>query len=130
MILISANFPPKISGPEFFMVTLNQQSDFTISVMDSNLASFSYVSENVENGMLTRSETDTSLYTFTWTPTASIDNPIVFLAVDDMGAASQYTPQIRFCQCQNGAECTLDGVLDQLANPLDMYCICSAGTLF
>ena len=109
------------------MVTLNQEFVFTIGVLDNNLFSFSIISEEVEGEVLTRSETDTSLWSFTWTPTSIIENPIVFVAKDDMGATSQYEPQIRFCQCQNGAECTLQGVLDPLANPLDLYCICSAG---
>ena len=70
---------------------------------------------------------DTSLYTFTWTPAGIIESPIVFLATDDIGASSQYSPQIEFCQCQNGANCTLDGVLNQLENPVDLNCICSGG---
>jgi hypothetical protein len=51
----------------------------------------------------------------------------VFAAVDDMSASTLYEPQIEFCQCLNGAECTLDGVLNQIANPVDLACICSTG---
>ena len=116
-----------ITGPDSFMVSLNETSSFSILVEDTNLVSFTIISGDVEGGDLSRDENDTSLYTFTWTPTGIIESPIVFLATDDIDASSQYTPQIEFCQCQNGSNCTLDGVLNQLANPVDLNCICSGG---
>ena len=126
-MLLSANNPPNITGPATFMVSLNQESTFTISVVDTNLDSFSIIGGDVAGGELVQDATDMSLYTFTWTPPAIIDSPIVFLATDDMGASSQYEPRIEFCQCLNGAECTEEGVTNQLANPVDLTCICSAG---
>lgn len=129
LFLSSANFPPNITGPATFMMTLNQQSSFIVTVTDTNLASFSIVSGEVAGGVLTRNDTDTSEYTFTWTPTVLIDSPIVFVATDDMGASSQYEPRIEFCQCRNASECTLEGVLNQLANPVDLNCVCSTGMI-
>lgn len=108
------------------MVVLNEQSSFNLSVVDTNLASFSIVSGDVEGSVLVESS-NMSLYTFTWTPVAIIDGPIVFVATDDLGASSQYEPQVEFCQCQNGSQCTLEGILNQLANPVDLNCICATG---
>ncbi len=122
----AANNPPNITGPVSFMVTLNEESSFLINVVDDNLASFSIISGEVEGGVLTR-DGNTSLYTFTWTPTAIIESPIVFVAADELNASSLYEPRVEFCQCLNGAVCTLQGVLDQLANPVDLLCICSTG---
>ena len=112
------------------MVTLNKESIFTISVVDANLDSLTIISGDVEGGVLTKSATNTSVYVFTWTPTALINSPIVFLATDELGASSQYEPQIEFCQCLNGSVCTLDGVLNQLANPVDLNCICLTGRIW
>lgn len=78
------------------------------------------------NASLTN-DTDALEYTFTWTPTQIISRPVVFVAIDNMGASSVYEPMVQFCECLNGGECTLHGELDQLANPVDLNCICSAG---
>ena len=121
------NNPPNITGPTSFMVSLNEESSFSISVVDTNLASFTIISGDVEGGELAGDDNDPSLYTFTWTPTAIVANPILFIATDDMGATSQYEPQIEFCQCASNANCTLQGVLDQMANPVDLTCICGTG---
>ena len=77
--------------------------------------------------MLTTDDNDPSLYTFTWTPTAIVESSIVFIATDDLGASSRYVPRIEFCQCQNGAECTLEGILDRNADVVDLNCACNTG---
>ena len=78
-------------------------------------------------GSLTRNDADDLLYTFTWTPVEFPEDPIVFLATDTMNASSQYVPRIEFCQCLNNGECTLEGLLDQTANPVMLDCICDNG---
>ena len=123
----SANNPPNITGPATFMVRLNEESSLTITVTDTNLNSFTSTSGVAAGGSIVPDDTDPSLYTFTWTPATIIQNPIVFLATDDLGASSQYEPIIEFCQCLNGSMCTLEGVLNQLANPVDLECICATG---
>ena len=129
LFLAPANFPPNISGPPSFMVTMNQQSSFDLHVVDTNLDSFSIIGGDVVGGSLTRNDADMSLYTFTWTPVEIPANPIVFLAMDIMNASSQYTPRIEFCQCMNNGNCTLEGLLDQTANPVNLGCICDNGKL-
>ena len=111
------------------MVTLNQEASFDISVVDTDLVSFTIISGDVDDGVLSRDSGDPLLHTFTWTPRAIIQNPIVFLATDELDASSQYEPRIEFCQCLNGAECTLQGVLNQLENPVDLNCFCAPGEL-
>ncbi len=108
------------------MVILGRQSNFTIEVMDTNLASFNIINGEVEGAELIRESSDSSVYIFIWTPT-SIDRPIVFLATDAMNASSQYEPRIEICRCLNGGRCTLDGILDQTVNPIDLNCDCSSG---
>ena len=117
------NHPPNITGPATFNVTVGQQSSFEITVTDTNLANFTIV--NGELGELVRDENDVSQYTFILTPTQSLDRTILFLATDDMSASTQYEPRIEFCSCQNGGMCTLNGLLDQTANPVDLNCICT-----
>jgi hypothetical protein len=109
------------------MVTLNQESSFAISVVDTGPVSFSITTGEENGGVLSRSDSDNSLYVFTWTPTAVTQEPVVFVATDDLDASSQYEPQIGFCQCLNGGECTMQGLLDQMANPVDLNCLCASG---
>ena len=123
----AANFPPNITGPDFFMVSVNMEASFEIRVMDENLQSFTIANGAVEGGVLTRDTSDPSLYVFTWTPTRFLNRTILFLAVDNMNASTQYQPRIEFCSCLNGGECTLNGLLDQTANPIDLNCICNPG---
>ena len=127
----TGNNPPNITAPASFMVTVNMESIIEITVVDTNLRSFGIIGGDVEGGVLAMVEMEngTALYTFTWTPPQFLDQPIIFLATDDRDASTQYEPRIEFCSCMNGGECTLSGVLDQTANPLDLNCICPAGKL-
>ena len=113
------NFPPNITGPEVFEVTLQQTFTFDIQVEDTDLAFFSIVSGDVEGGNLEEDANNPSLYTFTWTPVNIPEIPIIFSASDELNASAQYIPIVQFCQCLNG-ECTLEGVLDPTANPVTL----------
>ena len=108
---------------------MNQLVSFDIYVTDTNFDSFTIASGDVARRSLTRNDADDSLYTFTWIPVEFPEDPIVFLATDTMNASSQYVPRIEFCECMNSGVCTLDGLLDQTANPVMLDCICDNGKL-
>ena len=116
-----------MTGPAVIVATLNESTSFIISVQDSNLVSFRIISQEATGANLVRDGADSSFYTFSWTPSAIVESPIVFLAVDALGASTRYQPRIEFCQCLNEATCTAAGLLDQTANPLDLNCICAPG---
>lgn len=104
------------------MVSINRTDTFIISVVDTNLHMFSIINGD---GALIRDRINSSLYTFTWTPTEFIDTTTLFIATDELGASTQYEPKIEFCNCINEGICTLNGTLNQMANPIDLNCICN-----
>ena len=57
----------------------------------------------------------------------SINAAIVFIATDEMGATSRYEPQIEICSCINEGICTINGILNQMANPIELNCLCTEG---
>ena len=122
-----ANFPPQINGPERFEVIINQESVFIIDINDTNLASFSIVNGDVQGGNLTNNASDPLSYIFTWTPSAEVTSPIIFLAVDEGNASVSYEPTIEICPCLNNGTCTTGGLLNLAANPVLLNCICSSG---
>ena len=124
---ISANNPPNITGPATFLVRQGSTFTFSITVTDTNLASFTIVGGVTAGSVLTVDGGDASLYTFTWTPVDIVASPIVFRATDDLGASSDYQPRLEFCRCRDEGECTLNGVPDRSANPLDLNCACTTG---
>ncbi len=125
---LTANNPPIITGPQRLMVTLNQEIEVTINVTDTNLVSFNITNGVLPGSSLIRDPDDVSIYTFTWTPAQFMENrTIVFTAVDDMNANTVYEPIIEICSCLNGGTCTSEGLLNQMANPLTLNCICLDG---
>ncbi len=113
-----------ISGPETFMITLNTEAVFTINVTDTNLVSFNISNGDVEGAELT---VESSLYFFTWTPVNVINRSIIFIATDDLSVSTHYEPSIEICSCVNDGNCTLDGVLNRDANPINLKCVCPEG---
>jgi len=109
------------------MVTAGELFAANIRVNDTNLRELVILNGPVQGGSLTRDDNDISLYTFTWIPAPPFNRTIIFLATDDLNANFRYEPIIEICQCENGGNCTLNGILDRTANPIDLNCICSEG---
>ena len=57
----------------------------------------------------------------------SLNATVSFVAMDVMNASSLLDPQVLVCACQNGGNCTLEGILDQDADPFIMNCVCTEG---
>lgn len=66
-------------------------------------------------------------YTLTITVDEVIDYSIMIVAVDSMNAVSTLSPRVEVCNCQNGGNCTLDGILDTDDNVIVMLCQCTPG---
>lgn len=76
---------------------------------------------------------DGSSYTLTWTvgiPRDQLNDfnqTIQIIAKDELNATSLLAPQVHICGCSEGGNCTSDGLLNTLANPLILDCECSQG---
>lgn len=86
------------------------------------------ISEGVPKGAILIDEGD-GRYTLKWTPEATPNITISFVAMDELGAATVHSPILQVCTCFNGGRCTLDGVpsTDQLIRHLT--CVCTEGTV-
>lgn len=87
-----------------------------------------------------------SIYTLTFTITSIMENLMfTVVASDPMGASSAIQPQVilivlqfvivfwilkvRICGCQNGGNCTIEGVVNTSSNPLIFLCDCTEGSM-
>ena len=58
---------------------------------------------------------------------ATFTYDITIEASDTMGAISTLSPRVEICACQNGGNCTLNGLLGIDTNVVDMLCQCDQG---
>ena len=59
----------------------------------------------------------------------SLNATVSFIAMDMLNASSLLDPQVLVCACQNGGNCTLEGIIGRDVDPLIMNCICTEGIL-
>ena len=71
---------------------------------------------------------DGSIFVFQWR-LMEVDNiTVAFSAVDSMMAGSVLRPTVEICACENGGNCTLNGILGiDALNPIIMNCECPQG---
>lgn len=104
-------------------MTVGQTSTYTFTVTDEE-ESIDVTVLGLDSSSLTQ---DGNIYTFSWTITAVVNDPITFVATDSMNVVSTLSPLIEVCNCQNGGNCTLEGVLSIENNTIDMNCQCTPG---
>ena len=122
----TVNYPPRIeSSIPTFQVTVGEQAAYSFTVTDPNDGDTFTVS--VQGGLPNNSVLHSG-YTFVWTPSEVVDAALTFVATDSMGGTATFTPRLEICACQNGGNCTLDGVQNTLSNTIIMACMCTEGT--
>ena len=107
-------FTITIGQPSIYQFVATDTNNFAITVMGG-------IGELTQDGnaySLTVHENDTSLNT-----------TVSFLARDILNASSLLDPQVLICGCQNGGNCTMEGIIGRDADPLIMDCICDEGIL-
>ena len=101
---------------------------------DQNEATISIVNDLPNNAYLFNN--GSGLYTLRWLidlPTADLPNfnrTLSIVATDNLNATTLLTPQIQICACDpQGGNCTLEGLIDVMSNPLTLNCECGLGEL-
>ena len=105
-------FTITIGQPSIYQFVATDTNNFTITVMGG----IGELTQDGDTYSLTVHVNDTSLNT-----------SMSFLAMDVLNASSLLDPQVLICACQNGGNCTLDGIIGRDADPLIMDCICNEG---
>ena len=122
--------PPILEGSTTFMITVGQPSVYTFTVTDDS----DDVMPMIEMGLPPNAElvNDGNTYTLTWLLMSSdltdFNRTIRITARDSLNASSLLVPQIQICACNSeGGNCTLEGLIDIIANPLILNCECGLG---
>lgn len=66
-------------------------------------------------------------YTLNFLVSSVFTYETMIVAMDTMDVASTLNPRVEICACQNGGNCTLDGIITQTSNVVDMLCMCTSG---
>ena len=127
-VLNLANFPPIINGSSSLYIILGEEARFTFNVTDDkNLYDVTVTNGLPVNSTLTSTPLDGySEYLFTWNLYEVVDLSLSFEAADELDAVSMLIVQVYICACQNGGNCTLNGVLSSHST-IVLNCVCPEG---
>ena len=125
-IYSSENFPPTITGDKTLMVTVGIESSYSFTVVDPGDVFTVGAVGGLLNGTKLEEGPD-GLYTFTWTLDQVENISLRFYAKDSLEAVSAFSVQVYICACENGGNCTLNGVLSSGADSVVMRCECPLG---
>ncbi len=127
----SVNTPPLIAGPSVLVVTLGQEAELVFSVTDdNNNLSVSLIGGLPINSTLSVSPMNGfSEVTFLWTITEIVDVSLLFEARDERNAVSVLIVQVQICACENGGDCTVDGLRSTVGSTLVLNCDCPDGMI-
>ena len=73
---------------------------------------------------------DQGIYIFTWILQQIQNISLTFYAVDSLNATAQLSIPVLICACQNGGNCTLNGLIDVGIKSVVMMCECSKGVYY
>lgn len=123
------NLPPRITGPSTLEVTLGQTAELVLTVTDDrSVSTVTIVGGLPINATLTSIQMDGFLeVTYRWSINEIVDVSLMFEARDERDAVSVLNVQVLFCACENGGECTLNGLLSTSGSTVVMNCDCPQG---
>ena len=125
-ILPLANFPPNITGPGTYEIFLGQEAIYNFTVSDEGDTFTVMVDVSAPEEFFVVDEGN-GKYSLRWSVQDTANLSLIITATDSAGTSSQLIPQLLFCACTNGGECTLNGVLDLIAPVVVLACICPEG---
>ena len=129
IFLFTANNPPRITGPATLLVDLGVEARLVLNVSDdSNNFTVSILGGLPENSNLER--TGPSEYIFTWMLNEIVNNTLEFEARDELNATAVHNVQVQICACENGGNCTINGIIGTAAGNILLNCECSEGSGF
>ena len=126
--LYTANTPPRISGPKTLFLTLGEAAELRLNVTDdSNQFNISLIGGLPDNATLSQSTEDSTEFVFKWFPREIINISLIFEAEDNFEAMSIHNVQVQVCACENGGNCTTEGLLSVTGSTLVLNCQCPEG---
>ena len=127
------SFPPNITAPETFMATVGKESVYTFTVSSDseniNVIILHEGEETLPSGVQLNNP-DGDSWTITWTPadnTSVLNMTIVAVDLNMNDISSIFNPVVQLCACENGGNCTTDGLLDIDYSFVVLNCECPEG---
>ena len=114
-----------------FEVTIGEESVYNFALTDDRDDS---IEVNIEGGFIEYELTlvpnsNNFTYTVTLVDTTNVSNisTLIFSANDSMSAVGVLSPRLEICACQNGGNCTQEGILGTVNNVVVLQCTCPGG---
>jgi len=121
------NFPPKIvNSPSVINAIINETVRLNITAEDSDTITFRVINKPAG---ATVNQTGNVLH-FTWFVTSSQKFNISFVATDDKGASTTWSPTINMCACDHDGQCVPPEEGDELNTDnkfIYLGCACQGG---
>ena len=122
----SANFPPEIAASAVFVITIGQAFSFQLNVTDDN-SNPTLTAEGTLLQTSTLQFVGATLYTFSGTLSEVDRNASLIFVASDGNATSTFVPRLQLCACENGGNCTTEGIFNLDVTLVVLNCDCSAG---
>ena len=135
LILYLVSFPPNITVPETFMATVGEESVYTFTVTSDSqniIVIILHEGEETLPSGVQLNNSDGDSYTITWAPsdnTSVLNLTIVAMDPNFENISSFFNPVVQLCACENGGNCTTDGLLDTDFSFIILNCECPQGQL-
>ena len=127
----TANNPPRITGPTTLFIRLGVEAELTFNVMDdNNNYNVTVLGGLPDNSTLSLKSNDADgvmEYVFKWQLLELVNVSLLFEAKDDFNAASVLNVQLQICACENGGNCTTDGLFSISGSSILLNCQCPEG---
>ena len=128
------SFPPNITAPETLMATIGKESIYSFTVnSDSENISVIILHEGEEtlpSGVQLNSP-DGGNWTITWTPAdnlAALNLTMVAVDLNMNNISSFFNPVVQLCACDNGGNCTTNGLPVNDFSFVILNCECPEGS--
>ena len=127
------SFPPNITAPETFMATVGEESVYTFTVSSDSqniIVIILHEGEETLPSGVQLNNLDGDSYTITWTPDNNanmLNLTIVAMDPNNDNISSFFDPVVQLCACENGGNCTTNGLLANDFSFIVLNCECPEG---
>ena len=131
MFIVS--FPPNITAPETFIATVREESVYTFTVSSDSqniIVIILHEGETILPSGVQLNNPNGDSYTITWTPpdnTSMLNLTIVAMDPNNENISSFFDPVVQLCACENGGNCTTNGLLANDFSFIVLNCECPPG---
>ena len=133
VFFLTDSFPPNITAPEIFLATVGNESVYTFTVISDSDHSINVTvlhggEDTLPDGVVFN-DLDGDSYSITWSADNSTVLNLTIVANDpsNENVSSMFIPTVHLCACENGGNCTTNGLLNTDFTFVVLNCECPEG---